>query len=261
MGLFSKATSALSTVGNLVGTYLDYSGARATNSAMMAFNAAEAQKNRDWQERMSNTAHQREVKDLEAAGLNPILSSGGTGASIGSGSSASVSLNNPMAGVQQGISNAFGSFAERENLKIQRTLAASQIVNQAFQNRLLQEQARQANTGSILNSAQAAFVDAQRTGYDQQLDLFRAQGAAAAASASNSSAQSRYWENEARASYFRALEEQNRQGWRNREGPFGMSQGNIDDAFRNGVVPGIVSLLSEVSRQVRSAHSNIDYRR
>lgn len=60
------------------------------NKIAMDFNAAEAQKNRDWQQMMSDTAHQREIKDLQAAGLNPVLSAmGGNGAAVTSGATAS----------------------------------------------------------------------------------------------------------------------------------------------------------------------------
>lgn len=71
----------------------------------MAFNSEQAQISRDWQEKMSNTAHQREVKDLLAAGLNPILSAN-SGASSPSGATASGASGK----VDESLSSALSSY-------------------------------------------------------------------------------------------------------------------------------------------------------
>ena len=67
-----------------------------------AFNSAQVKQQMDFQERMSSTAHQREVKDLLAAGLNPILSANG-GASAPAGASATSDNSTATLKAQQAI--------------------------------------------------------------------------------------------------------------------------------------------------------------
>lgn len=93
------ANEALAASGNIAGSLI-------TSTA----NYLSARENRSWQEMMSNTAHQREVKDLVKAGLNPILS-----ATKGSGGASTPAGNVPT------IENPLANFANNayQGMKLQ----------------------------------------------------------------------------------------------------------------------------------------------
>jgi len=81
----SRAQGGFAWIPAAIGAIASLVGGRKANVA----SAKQAQRQMDFQREMSNTAHQREVRDLRAAGLNPILSgTGGSGASTPGGAMA-----------------------------------------------------------------------------------------------------------------------------------------------------------------------------
>jgi len=133
---------AIGSIGSsLLGGLFGMKGASDANKA----SAKAAQAQMDFQERMSNTAHQREIKDLEAAGLNPILSAKLGGASSPGG--AQPNIVNEMAPME----NAARSMGDKlYNFRVQ----DAQVDNMKLTNDMLKEQIK----GQQISNAKAGML-------------------------------------------------------------------------------------------------------
>lgn len=120
----------------------------------MAFQSRENQIARDWQEKMANTAHQRQVKDLKAAGLNPILSVN-SGAATGSASGAS----GAQGQVDTSAINALASLAVASmNIASNERIQAKQLEN-ALKITSMQTGSAEAVAKINKSSTQFGFID------------------------------------------------------------------------------------------------------
>lgn len=119
-----------------VGSYLGQREANQTNrdiaNQTTAVNIDEARKNREFQERMSNTAHQRQVADLEAAGLNPILAaqSGAGTPSGGAAQAAQATVENELEGAAASARDAIrvGLAIKKQKQEISNMKAAKEQI-------------------------------------------------------------------------------------------------------------------------------------
>jgi len=171
---FKAVSDPLPAIAPVLGAAGSYFGTQQTNSA----NAAQSQAQMNFQAEQSATAYQRAVKDMQAAGLNPMLAYSQGGAST-------------PAGAQAQMQNALGS-------AVQGAHVASQAVNNYNQNALLKsqtnaadEQANLAHSTMLKTNIDAANEAAKLPGhqkYGKQIDSIITNNLAAAKNSSATAA-------------------------------------------------------------------------
>lgn len=111
---------------NLTGTSANNEFAAQEAEKARLFNSAEAQKNRDWETMMSNTAYQRAAADMKAAGINP-ASLGGNGAGSAASTPTGSAASGPAASATRSGSSIVGAVMDGIGMALKAKIARSTL--------------------------------------------------------------------------------------------------------------------------------------
>lgn len=125
------------------------------------FNRMEAQKNRDFQMEMSDTAYTRSVADLKRAGLNPMLSIMKGGASTPSGAMASASAPSGSAASSAGNPTIRDVLSPAVQSAMRAMELSESLKNLQEQNKLLRAQTRKTEASADVDNATTAHIGEQ----------------------------------------------------------------------------------------------------
>jgi hypothetical protein len=155
-GTAMLASAGIGAGASLLGGSMMQQGQLASNKMQYK----QAYKNRKFQERMSSTAHQREVEDLKKAGLNPMLSAMGSGSSTPSGAMAQSTAET---GEGEGLIGA--------GEQILNSAIATKTLKQDLKNLKAQEQQTKAQTKKL--KSEKTLIDKGVPKAEMENDLMR----------------------------------------------------------------------------------------
>lgn len=136
------------------------------------FQAEQAQQQMNFQERMSNSAYQRSMADMKAAGLNPMLAYSQGGASSPGGASGSGSMAHMENALSEGVSSALDTrrmYKELDSADAGINLQKAQARAQASQEKLNETSAKVAAKNHEILEAELPSIKAK-----SELDTARA---------------------------------------------------------------------------------------
>lgn len=179
--------AAIGVLGAVVAGKIASSGAEKRNEAQinqantaMMFTDAQVQRQMDFQERMSNTAHQRQIADMSAAGLNPILSARYGGSSTPSGGAGTGQQANILDESAAGVSSAMTARrlsadirSINEDVKVKKETAKNlKASNWNIEQDSALKKAQMENTDQATQVQQERqkFIPLQRQGLEYQLE-------------------------------------------------------------------------------------------